>query len=105
MSDPIVPLKGAPEKADLPPQPVGSLSTMNPPMAGGIGMSGVNNHYVQFWRLFKLFQPIDYGPLEYDPTSPQDLYNWLTDKNAKNMTDGEDILFKKNVWSYLLAIN
>jgi hypothetical protein len=41
MTDPIVPLKGTNEKADLPPLPVTGPSTLNPPMVG-MGMPGAN---------------------------------------------------------------
>lgn len=42
MTDPIISVKGQVEKAELPPQPVGSLSTLSPPMDSQMQSNGVN---------------------------------------------------------------
>ena len=64
-------------------------------MASSMNIMG-NNVSILFQYLITVFQS-NLEPLEYDPTSPQELYNWLTDKNTENVNDAENVMFKKNV--------
>lgn len=47
MTDPIIPVTQANEKADLPPRPAESLSTINPPMDTSAQMMGYNTNNVR----------------------------------------------------------
>jgi len=65
----------------LPPRPISAARVNNPlliqtPRAGG---------------------PAALTSTEFLPTSSQELYNWITDRNFANVTEVENVLFKKNV--------
>ncbi|KAI6186755.1 hypothetical protein M3Y98_00167000 [Aphelenchoides besseyi] len=81
LTDPIVSRDNLKETADLPPQPISGIAVNNPPLESynaGVGKSTTD--------------------LDYMPTRPQELYDWLvTDPNAQNVDDVENVLFKKNV--------
>jgi hypothetical protein len=51
MTDPIIPVTLEQEKADLPPQPVESLRTINPPMASSTQMIGYNGVSIRITTL------------------------------------------------------
>ncbi|KAI6236864.1 hypothetical protein M3Y95_00203900 [Aphelenchoides besseyi] len=84
LTDPIV-SRDKNETVDLPPQPVSGIAVNNPPLESfNAGVRKSTNNLDE--------------PTEYLPTRPQELYDWLvTDPNAQNVNDAENVLFKKNV--------